>query len=258
MAIKINGTESRYTILHNGKKLKKGYHNGETEIWSAGSVVTYIFNRETFMEEEVDYGESVLRTMYTPNMEGGTFVGWTTDINGNEPLTELLADGKPITLYSIFRVKIINDSILYKSMATSSNCSKLTSYNKAFTCFGVYLRRSGDEGSITVNGSLTLDDMFIGKKIYWKALYSVFNAIHGTNKGCYGRISNDGEYLFDETDPSYTNGLDFGYFGEGEFVLNDKTFAIESNLSREADDDQATQFFDSIVGFTNMYAVGVF
>jgi hypothetical protein len=46
MAIKINGIESEYTILHNGVQLQRALHNGVTEVWTAyakGTVTSFDF-----------------------------------------------------------------------------------------------------------------------------------------------------------------------------------------------------------------------
>ena len=50
MAIKINGTELKYKILHNGGRLKKAYHNGVTELWSADLIVIDNSIMETISE----------------------------------------------------------------------------------------------------------------------------------------------------------------------------------------------------------------
>lgn len=65
MAIKINGTELKYKILHNGGKLKTAYHNGETLLWRAEK---YIFQNGVLESgvtlNNIDLGTTLYRQAY--------------------------------------------------------------------------------------------------------------------------------------------------------------------------------------------------
>lgn len=104
MATKRNGSLSKYLLLHNGNKLKKGYHNSNVEIWSAGSTVTYMVDTDVSYTEEVDYGASCLApTTFTPTKDGWTFVGWREDATASgDVLTDKTMESEPITLYAVF------------------------------------------------------------------------------------------------------------------------------------------------------------
>lgn len=108
MAIYRNGTVGKYKMLHNGNKLKKGYHNSTVKIWSAGSTVLYYVDTEESHIVEYDNDLDVLNpTAFTPAKEGWTFVGWREDTAASgDVLTEKIMNDEPITLYAVFEQTI--------------------------------------------------------------------------------------------------------------------------------------------------------
>ena len=104
MAINRNGQATKYKFLHNGKMLKKGFHNSTTLIWSAGSVVTYKVDTGVEYTEEVDSGATCFAPKtFTPKKDGWTFVGWREDSTASgDVLTNKVMDSEPITLYAVF------------------------------------------------------------------------------------------------------------------------------------------------------------
>lgn len=104
MTIKRNGTPTRYVFLHNGERLKKAYHNGTKEIWSAGSVVTYVVDTDKTYTEEVDYGATCLApTTFTPEKSGWEFIGWREDTTASsDVLTGKVMGSDAITLYAVY------------------------------------------------------------------------------------------------------------------------------------------------------------
>lgn len=119
MAVKRNGTAVKYLLLHNGVKLKKGYHNGTKEIWSAGSTVTYIVDTNKSYTEEVDYGATCLApTTFTPAKSGWTFVGWREDTTANgNVLTSKVMESNEITLYAVYK-KTVRLTVVIDSNST--------------------------------------------------------------------------------------------------------------------------------------------
>lgn len=110
MAIKRNGTATKYAFLHNGTKLKKGYHNGEILIWSAGGTVTYHVGAGITYVEEKDDGADILTPLtFTPvnpidsafELEGWTLGGDSIDTL----LTEGFMDSDNIHLYAAWKKK---------------------------------------------------------------------------------------------------------------------------------------------------------
>lgn len=120
MAVKRNGTAAKYLILHNGVKLKKGYHNGTKEIWSAGSTVTYIVDTDKSYTEEVDYGATCLApTTFTPSKSGWTFIGWREDTTAaSGVLNSKTMESDPITLYAVYK-KTITLTVVVESASTA-------------------------------------------------------------------------------------------------------------------------------------------
>lgn len=133
MATKRNGSVAKYMLLHNGEKLKKGYHNGNTEIWSAGSTVTYYVDSATAYTEDVDNGASCLApTTFTPTKSGWTFVGWREDTTASSTvLTSKIMDSDPIVLYAVFRQTIT--VTYYNNSTTASTTSGYRYYNNGNT-----------------------------------------------------------------------------------------------------------------------------
>lgn len=105
MAIKRNGNLSKYSILHNGTRLRKGYHNSNVEIWSAGNIVTYHVDNYNTYNEEVDYGATCLSpTSFVPYKDGWIFVGWREDAAASaNVLNNKVMDSDPIVLYAVFK-----------------------------------------------------------------------------------------------------------------------------------------------------------
>jgi uncharacterized repeat protein (TIGR02543 family) len=104
MCIKRNGILSKYLLLHNGNKLKKGFHNSTVEIWSAGGTVTYIVDENVSYSEEVDSGATCLSpTTFTPSKDGWTFIGWRDDVSASKDvLGEKVMDNDSVTLYAVY------------------------------------------------------------------------------------------------------------------------------------------------------------
>lgn len=104
MTIKRNGIPTRYVFLHNGERLKKAYHNGTKEIWSAGSMVTYVVDTDKTYTEEVDYGATCLApTTFTPEKSGWEFIGWREDTTASsDVLTGKVMGSDAITLYAVY------------------------------------------------------------------------------------------------------------------------------------------------------------
>ena len=102
MATKRNGSLSKYMMLHNGNRLKKGYHNSNKEIWSAGNIVTYVADGVSYPEEKENGANCLSPTSFVPTKSGCTFMGWCEDASGNI-LTEKVMDSDPIILYAVFK-----------------------------------------------------------------------------------------------------------------------------------------------------------
>ena len=129
MATKRNGSLSKYLLLHNGSKLKKGYHNSRSEIWSAGSTVTYIINaaENKIQTAEVDYGASCLD--FKPTLSGWEFVGWREDtVAAGDVLISKLMESDPITLYAVFKKSV---ALTYYVNGTPKSVEGIAYYNAA-------------------------------------------------------------------------------------------------------------------------------
>lgn len=112
-------------MTYNGQKVKKWKHNG-VQIFSAGSIVTYIVDTTTSFREEVDSGASCLSpTTYTPTKTGWTFVGWREDTTASgSVLTSKVMGDEPITLYAVYSQTI--------TLSTVSNGSTAKTYGTRY------------------------------------------------------------------------------------------------------------------------------
>ena len=128
MAINRNGQATKYKFLHNGKMLKKGFHNSTTLIWSAGSTVTYKVDTGVEYTEEVDSWATCLTPKtFTPTKDGWTFVGWREDETASgEVLDSKVMDSEHITLYAVFKKDI---TVTYYANGASSSETKQAYYN---------------------------------------------------------------------------------------------------------------------------------
>lgn len=105
MGILINGSLKKYKLLHNGQPLKRAYHNGDVQIWSAGSTVTYVVDTDKTYQEEVDEGETCLSPKtFTPSKSGWTFAGWREDGTASaDVLSSKVMGDTPVTLYAVYK-----------------------------------------------------------------------------------------------------------------------------------------------------------
>ena len=132
MAIKRNGTVTKYAFLHNGKMLKKGYRNGSTLIWAAGSMVTYHVDTGVSYIEEVDNGATCLApTAFTPTKSGWTFAGWREDTAADSSVLSSKTMGlDPITLYAVFEKDVTATFVSYNSTTPISGKAYYNNGNK--------------------------------------------------------------------------------------------------------------------------------
>lgn len=131
MAINRNGQATKYKFLHNGRMLKKGFHNSTTLIWSAGSTVTYKVDTGVEYTEEVDSGATCLAPKtFTPTKDGWTFVGWREDSTASgDVLTNKVMDSEPITLYAVFKQTVTTNWISGEAGATKKTVTGTNYYN---------------------------------------------------------------------------------------------------------------------------------
>ncbi len=130
ISIVINEQISKYKILHNGIPLKKGYHNGTTQIWSSGNTVTYMVDNDISYQEEVDYGEPCNSPKtFVPSKTDWEFIGWSLNHtpSPNLPTTGIKMDGDPITLYAVFRQPVT--LTYYNNSTTAATASGYKYYN---------------------------------------------------------------------------------------------------------------------------------
>lgn len=167
MSVLRNATATKYKLLHNGSKLKKGYHNGVTQIYSAGSTVTYHVDADIQYTEEVDSEATCLApTTFTPEKDGWIFVGWREDsIASDEVLTEKIMDDEPIVLYAVFSQNIA--VTYFDGSTTPSTASGIRYYNNSnifnpnFTLDQAALpgwTARGWSTSTAADGDITYDD----------------------------------------------------------------------------------------------------
>lgn len=131
MAINRNGQATKYKFLHNGRMLKKGFHNSTTLIWSAGSTVTYKVDTGVEYTEEVDSGATCFAPKtFTPKKDGWTFVGWREDSTASgDVLTNKVMDSEPITLYAVFKQTVTTNWISGEAGATKKTVTGTNYYN---------------------------------------------------------------------------------------------------------------------------------
>lgn len=131
MAINRNGQATKYKFLHNGRMLKKGFHNSTTLIWSAGSTVTYKVDTGVEYTEEVDSGATCLAPKtFAPTKDDWTFVGWREDSTANgDVLTNKVMDSEPITLYAVFSQTVTTNWISGEAGATKKTVTGTNYYN---------------------------------------------------------------------------------------------------------------------------------
>lgn len=131
MAINRNGQATKYKFQHNGRGLKKGYHNSETLIWSAGSTVTYKVDTGVEYTEEVDSGATCLAPKtFTPKKDGWTFAGWKENSAANgDVLTNKVMDSEPITLYAVFSQTVTTNWISGEAGASKKTVTGTNYYN---------------------------------------------------------------------------------------------------------------------------------
>lgn len=93
---------SKSKLFTGNTKVKRMYLGNE-KIYSAGNIVTYIVDTNISYQEEVDEGNSVLSPKtFTPSKAGWTFAGWQTDKTASTPLSSMIMEDNPITLYAVF------------------------------------------------------------------------------------------------------------------------------------------------------------
>lgn len=109
-------------------KVRKAYL-GNVQIYSSGSIVTYVVDSGVSYQEEVDEGLSILNpTSFTPTKAGWTFVGWRQDtIASPTVLPSLVMGENPITLYAVFRHTIT--LTYYNGSANPSTANGTRYYN---------------------------------------------------------------------------------------------------------------------------------
>ena len=136
MSILINGNLKKYKILHNGEKLKKGYHNGDVQIWSAGNKVTYITDvGVTPIEKEIDY-EAECIPQDQPSKTGWNFVGWRKDTTASSNVeTSVIMGDNPITLYAVYSQKI---TLTYNGNNATSGTMQPDEKYRYFNASGEY------------------------------------------------------------------------------------------------------------------------
>ena len=95
---------SKMKLFGGSEKIRKAYL-GTEKIYSAGSIVTYYVDSNTYYQEEVDSDASCLNpTTFTPSKSGWTFVGWREDtVASSDVLSSKVMCDEPITLYAVFK-----------------------------------------------------------------------------------------------------------------------------------------------------------
>ena len=128
---------SKMKLFGGSEKIRKAYL-GTEKIYSAGSIVTYYVDSNTYYQEEVDSDASCLNpTTFTPSKSGWTFVGWREDtVASGDVLSSKIMGDEPITLYAVY---------------SQSVACNFVSYNKTETKYGTRYYNNGN----TVNGSVT-------------------------------------------------------------------------------------------------------
>lgn len=129
----LNGTILKDIFL-NGTETKKRYIHG-TRYYSAGNIVTYYVDSNTYYQEEVDSDASCLNpTTFTPSKSGWAFVGWREDtIASGDVLSSKIMGDEPITLYAVFRQTV---TVSYYQV---SNSAKQQSVGNKYYNNGNYL-----------------------------------------------------------------------------------------------------------------------
>lgn len=144
-----------------------------------GAKITYYDNTTELGYENVPTGQDVLHPSITvPTKSGKTFIGWSTTTSENNWVSELTANGQPMSLYAIY---------LDNTKTVASNG---TITDAKFVTGDVYLRVGAPWSTRTGSASFTLS-----KGRYATAtcvMYAVFDN-HNTGNLDVGDVTFDGD-----------------------------------------------------------------
>lgn len=110
---------SKMKLFAGSDKVKKAYL-GTEKIYSAGSIVTYYVDSNTYYQEEVDSDASCLNpTTFTPSKSGWEFVGWREDtIASGDVLSSKIMGDEPISLFAVFSQSVTGNFVSYNKTDT--------------------------------------------------------------------------------------------------------------------------------------------
>lgn len=224
---------SKMKLFAGSQKVKKAYL-GTEKIYSAGSIVTYYVDSNTYYQEEVDSDVTCLSpTTFTPTKSGWIFTGWRENNTasssvlssknmGNEPISLYAVFKKDVTVYTYDDHESSNDGAPYEQYGTVyyNNGNILAAEIEAYECDAMYSTFRGyarfssyKEAKDNIYPSYTPDVfeeemMYITEDTYLVALYSETITLTYYNNSTTKSTTTGTKYIemynYESEDPKFT------------------------------------------------------
>ena len=143
-------------MTFNGQKVKKWFHN-DARVFSAGNIVTYYVDSGVTRSVEMDSDVDILsdESIYIPEKDGWTFVGWRDDETASgDVLSSKIMGDEPIALYAVY-CRII--TLSYKVNGTTYTETGTRYYNNGNTANATFTVSDPTLSGATFKGWSTSD-----------------------------------------------------------------------------------------------------